>query len=186
MNLVVTVFGTILTWLYSHTGDYGIAIVCLTILVKLCLLPLYIRQRQGAETPQAGAGSCLLLLLSLPVLTGLYRTVLAGVGGSVGSRLCPWVVSLLTRDPYGILPALSAVVQILPQTYPYLAFFKNLDLPKAPKGMVLSSALMVFLICFPLPAAASIYYLTSGLFTALEQALQNGICVYRLRVKEAE
>lgn len=60
-----------------------------------------------------------------------------------------------------------------------------MNLPKAPKGMVLSSALMVFLICFPLPAAAGIYYLTSGLFTALEQALQNGICVYRLRVKEA-
>lgn len=184
MKQVIRLFGQLLTLFYSWTGDYGIAIVCLTVLVKLCLLPLYARQRKGMEQ-QAGVGSCLLLLFSLPVLTGLYRTVLAGAGGAVGSRLCPWIASLLVRDPYGILPALSAAVQILPQTYPYLSFFKSLELPKTPKGMILSSALMVFLICLPLPAAAGIYYLASGLFGALEQALRNGILAYSLRVKEA-
>ena len=133
------------------------------------------------ETKQAGAGSCLLLLLTLPVLTGLYRTVLAGTGASVGSRLCPWAVSLLARDPFGILPALSAVVQIIPQIYPWLTFFRNLELPKVSGGMLVSSAVMTFLICLPLPAAVSLYYLTSGVFTAVEQALYNGIRAYRLR-----
>lgn len=184
MEQIVKIFGSLFAWFYSCTGDYGIAIVCLTVLVKLCLLPLYVRQRRDAKTPRSGAGSCLLLLLSLPLLTGLYRTVLSGAGGSVGSRLCPWAGSLLTRDPWGILPVLSAVVQLVPQTYPYLVFFKSLELPKAPKGMMLSSALMIFLICFPLPAAAGIYYLTSGVFTALEQALRNGIQVYRLRTDQ--
>lgn len=181
MNGIITLFGTMFAWFYTHTGDCGLAIVCLTVLVKLCLLLLYAWQRRGTEAAQAGAGSCLLLLLSLPVLTGLYRTVLAGAAESAGSMLCPWAASLLSRDPCGILPVLSAVVQIVPQTYPYLTFFRELDLPKASKGMVLSSALMVFLICLPLPAAAGIYYLTSGLFNALEQALKNGIRVYRLR-----
>ncbi len=185
MNGIITLFKTLLTWLYTYTGDYGLAIVCLTVLVKLCLLPLYARQRRGADASQAGAGSCLLLLLSLPVLTGLYRTVLAGTGGTAGSRLCPWIASLLTRDPYGILPALSAVVQILPQLYPYMCFFKSLDLPKPSKGMLLTSGLMVFLVCLPLPAAAGLYYLTSGLFNALEQALQNGIRAYRLSSSES-
>ena len=185
MNGIITLFKTLLTWLYTYTGDYGLAIVCLTVLVKLCLLPLYARQRRGADASQAGAGSCLLLLLSLPVLTGLYRTVLAGTGGTAGSRLCPWIASLLTRDPYGILPVLSAVVQILPQLYPYMCFFKSLDLPKPSKGMLLTSGLMVFLICLPLPAAAGLYYLTSGLFNALEQALQNGIRAYRLSSSES-
>lgn len=181
MNGIITLFGTLFTWFYMRTGDYGVAIVCLTVLVKLCLLPLYIRQRHRTEAAQAGAGSCLLLLLSLPVLTGLYRTVLAGAAGSAGSILCPWAASLLTRDPCGILPALSAAVQIVPQTYPYLVFFKDLNLPKASKGMVLSSALLSFLICFSLPAAAGIYYLASGVFAALEQALQYGIRAHRLR-----
>lgn len=185
MNGIITLFKTLLTWLYTYTGDYGLAIVCLTVLVKLCLLPLYARQRRGADASQAGAGSCLLLLLSLPVLTGLYRTVLAGTGGTAGSRLCPWIASLLTRDPYGILPVLSAVVQILPQLYPYMCFFKSLELPKPSKGMLLTSGLMVFLICLPLPAAAGLYYLTSGLFNALEQALQNGIRAYRLSSSES-
>ena len=40
---------------------------------------------------------------------------------------------------------------------------------------------MTFLICLPLPAAVSLYYLTSGVFTAVEQTLYNGIRAYRLR-----
>ena len=173
-------FEHLLTWLYQYTGDYGIAIVCLTVLVKFCLLPFSLRQRRGMEQKQTGVGSCLLLLLTLPVLTGLYHAVLAGTGAAVGSRLCPWILSLLSRDPYGILPAMSAAVQLVPQTYPYLIFFRNLKLPKAPKGMVLSSAVMTFVICLPLPAAVGIYSLTSGIFNALEQAVQNGVRAYRL------
>ena len=66
-----------------------------------------------------------------------------------------------------------------------MCFFKSLDLPKPSKGMLLTSGLMVFLICLPLPAAAGLYYLTSGLFNALEQALQNGIRAYRLSSSES-
>ena len=172
MKPVILLFGTVLDWFYRYTGDYGLAIVCLTVLVKLCLLPLYGAHRGRTDERQAGAGSCLLLL---------YRTVLAGAAGPVGSCLCPWIASLLSRDPYGLLPAMSAVVQFLPQTYPYLSFFRALELPKAPKGMLVSSALLTFLICLPLPSAVGIYYLTSGIFTAAEQAVQNGLRAYRLR-----
>ncbi len=180
MNQVVMIFGKLLEVFYSCTGDYGAAIVCLTVFVKLCLLPLYARQRKRVEAQQAGGvGSCLVLFLTLPVLTGLYRTVLTGA--PVGSRLCPWVVSLLARDPYGILPALSAAMQLLPQLYPYLRFFRELNIPKAPKGMVLSSVVMIFLICLPLPAAVGLYYVTAGIFSAIEQAVRNGARVYRLR-----
>ena len=181
MKPVILLFGTVLDWFYRYTGDYGLAIVCLTVLVKLCLLPLYGAHRGRTDERQAGAGSCLLLLVTLPVLTGLYRTVLAGAAGPVGSCLCPWIASLLSRDPYGLLPAMSAVVQLLPQTYPYLSFFRALELPKAPKGMLVSSALLTFLICLPLPSAVGIYYLTSGILTAAEQAVQNGLRAYRLR-----
>lgn len=180
MNGIVMLFGELLMWFYRYTGDYGMAVVCLTVVVKCCLLPLRIRQRKEGKEAQAAVGSCLLLLLTLPVLTGLYRTVLAGTGAAAGSRLCPWIVSLLSRDPYGILPAMSAVVQLIPQLYPYLIFFRRLELPKAPKGMLVSSSVMTFLICLPLPAAAGIYYLTSGIFTAAEQAVWNGVRVYRL------
>lgn len=180
MDWVILLFEKLLGFFYMYTGDYGLAIVCLTVLVKFCLLPLYIGQRKGMEAKQAGVGSCLLLFLTLPVLTGLYRTVLAGTGAAAGSRLCPWIVSLLRRDPYGILPALSAAVQLIPQIYPYLMFFRRLKLPRMSKGMLVSSALMTFFICLPLPAAVGIYYLTSGLFTALEQAVWNGVRTFRL------
>ena len=81
MKPVILLFGTVLDWFYRYTGDYGLAIVCLTVLVKLCLLPLYGAHRGRTDERQAGAGSCLLLLVTLPVRTGLYRTVLAGAAG---------------------------------------------------------------------------------------------------------
>lgn len=180
MSQVVLLFEKLLNGFYQYTGDYGVAIVCLTVLVKLCLCPFYAVRRKQTDARQAETGSCLLLLLTFPVLAGLYRTVLAGAAGPAGSRLCPWIASLLARDPYGILPVLSAAVQLLPQLYPYLSFFRALELPKAPKELLISSAAVTLVICLPLPSAAGIYYLTSGIFTAAEQAVRNGVRVYRL------
>ena len=86
MKPVILLFGTVLDWFYRYTGDYGLAIVCLTVLVKLCLLPLYGAHRGRTDERQAGAGSCLLLLVTLPVLTGLYRTVLRSEERRVGKE----------------------------------------------------------------------------------------------------
>ncbi len=182
MKQVIMLLGRLMTWLYMHTGDYGIAIVCLTVFVKFCLLPFQVLQRRKVDVQRAGTGGCLMLLLTLPVLTGLYRTVLAVPGTAAVSRLCPWIASLLARDPYGILPAMSAIVQLIPQSYSYLSFFRKLNLPKTSKGRMLSSAVMTLLICLPLPSAVGIYYLTSGIFSALEQAVWNGVRAYRLRM----
>lgn len=173
MKVVTGLFGKMLKFLYLYTGDYGIAIVCLTVIVKLCLIPFQMLQRRNMENPQANPYGCLLLLMQLPIMICLYRSIGIGVTAGTGTRLLPWVESLLVRDRYGILPFLSVLVQLFPQICSYLAFFESLQLPKPAPGMILSSAVMTLILCLPLPSGVGIYYLVSGLFSAVEQTVRN-------------
>lgn len=101
MRQITELFGTILGYFYGCTGDLGIAIVCLTVAVRLCLLPFSLRQRRSMENQQANPAGCLLLLVQFPIMIGLYQSIAAGVTEQAGTRLLPWVGSLLARDPYG-------------------------------------------------------------------------------------
>lgn len=181
MKLLTMLFGMALEFLYQYTRDYGIAIVCLTVLAKLCLLPLQVIQRKNMENPQANLSGCLLLLVQLSVMVCLYRSIAVGMTARIGTKLLPWVETLLTRDPYGILPALSAIVQMIPQMIPYAAFFQSLHLPKPAPGMLASQTVMTILICLPLPSGVGLYYLVSGLFSAVEQTAWNVWRVRRLK-----
>lgn len=45
MNIIANLFNTILNYTFNITGDWGLAIVLITILVKTILLPLSLKQR---------------------------------------------------------------------------------------------------------------------------------------------
>ncbi len=47
MGLIAKPLSFLLTWLYDVIGDYGLAIVALTIIVKLCLYPVYAKQTKS-------------------------------------------------------------------------------------------------------------------------------------------
>lgn len=173
MELITGLFEHMLVFFYRYTGDYGIAIVCLTASVKLCLIPFQMLQKCRMESRQANISGCLLLFLQLPIMVCLYRSIRTGAAFQVGTKLLPWVESLTARDPYGVLPVLSVLVQLIPQIFPYLSFFKGLQLPKPAPGMLLSSAVMTMIVCLPLPSGVGLYYLVSGLFSATEQAVWN-------------
>ena len=49
MNVIADSIGKIVQVLYAFTGDYGIAIVMITLAIKLLLLPLNIKQRAQLE-----------------------------------------------------------------------------------------------------------------------------------------
>lgn len=44
MGLIAKPLSYLLTWLYELVGSYGIAILILTVVIKLCLYPLYAKQ----------------------------------------------------------------------------------------------------------------------------------------------
>lgn len=130
----------ILKLLYSFLLNYGLAIIALTILVKLVLLPFtyraeesmkkraefdkklrYVQQkfkdnpdqlaRERAELIQKhgmpGIGSCLPLVLQLPLFVALSRVL----SSSIELYRAPflWIPDLSARDPYYILSILIVV-----------------------------------------------------------------------------
>lgn len=125
------------------------------------------------EKNPTGIGGCILPFLQLPVMYGLYQAIRMVAMAGATTVLLPWVASILMRDHMLILPIATLFVQILPQTYPYLRFFKDLELQKASVPSIAVILLTNSLFVFALPSGLGLYYFVSGLFTAFEQLIVN-------------
>lgn len=134
----------------------------------------------------SGMGSCLLSFLQLPIMIGLYNAIQAIMVAGATTVLLPWVASILVRDQTLILPIATIIVQLLPQAYPYLRFFKTLELQKAPLPTIMIFLLTNSLFVFAIPSGIGLYYFVSGLFTALEQFIVNIAAVKKVKVACAE
>ncbi len=205
MESLAQIFGGIIKGLYEITGDYGVAIVLITVCIRCCLVPINIKQRkqmkkqkeisqQVAELKRkygknqeklnkelqklyqeqgTGMGSCILPFLQLPIMLGLYNAIrMISVAGAT-TILLPWVGSVLMKDPFFILPIVTILIQLLPQIYPYLSFFKSLDLQKTSGSTLCFLLLSNSIFAFMLPSGVGLYYLVSGLFVAVEQFVVN-------------
>lgn len=53
MSIFVNLLENIIAQFYNITNDYGIAIVCITVLVKIILLPLNVKQKRQMEKQSA-------------------------------------------------------------------------------------------------------------------------------------
>ena len=205
MEILAQIFEIIINWIYSFTGDYGVAIVIITIAIRTCMIPFNIRQRKQMKQQKeiakeiesikaaygknkeklnselqkvyqknpTGMGNCILPFIQLPIMYGLYNAIRMITLAGATTIVLPWVTSILVRDHMLILPIATVVIQILPQTYPYLRFFKDLELQKAPLPTVLILLLANSLFVFAIPSGIGLYYFVSGVFTALEQFIVN-------------
>lgn len=205
MEILAQIFEIIINWIYGFTGDYGVAIVIITIAIRTCMIPFNIRQRKQMKQQKeiakeiesikaaygknkeklnselqkvyqknpTGMGNCILPFIQLPIMYGLYNAIRMITLAGATTIVLPWVTSILVRDHMLILPIATVVIQILPQTYPYLRFFKDLELQKAPLPTVLILLLTNSLFVFAIPSGIGLYYFVSGVFTALEQFIVN-------------
>ena len=205
MEILAQIFETMINGIYDFTGDYGVAIVVITLIIRACMVPLNIKQRvqmkkqkeisvqieqlkakygknqkklneelqKVYEKNSTGIGGCILPFLQLPVMYGLYQAIRMVAMAGATTVLLPWVASILMRDHMLILLIATLFVQILPQTYPYLRFFKDLELQKASVPSIAVILLTNSLFVFALPSGLGLYYFVSGLFTAFEQLIVN-------------
>lgn len=213
MESLAKIFGEIINGLYGVTGDYGVAIVLITIFIRCCLVPFNSKQRKLMKKQKeisrqvealkvkygknqeklnmelqilykeqgTGMGSCILPFLQLPIMLGLYNAIrMISVAGAT-TILLPWVGSILMKDQLFILPSVTVLIQLMPQLYPYLRFFKSLDLQKASGSTICFLLLSNGIFAFMIPSGVGLYYLVSGLFVAVEQFVMN-----LLEVKERQ
>jgi YidC/Oxa1 family membrane protein insertase len=135
----------LLNLLYRYLGDYGLAIIALTILTKIVLLPFSIKgaqsmkkhnevqaklkylqhkykddietlTRERAELMRkeglSSMAGCLPILLQLPIFFALSRVLSTSIELYRAPFFC-WITDLSARDPYYILPLLTALIMLV-------------------------------------------------------------------------
>lgn len=127
----------------------------------------------------------LLSVMQLPIMIGLYNAIRLISATACATVLLPWISSLLVRDSMFIMPVATLIVQILPQTYPYLKLFRTLKLRKQPVSSIIAMLFVNSLFLFMIPSGVGLYCFTSGLFQTLEQFIFNLIAVQKVKIQEA-
>jgi YidC/Oxa1 family membrane protein insertase len=211
MNIISDLLNFSLNYFFNITGDLGIAIIILTILVRLLLMPLSFKQKLSMqaqlklskgleeikekykknkekldietkkyyEKNAKGMFGCLTSLLQIPVIFTLYNVIL-NMPMQVGTILLPWVVSLKMTDNLFIVPMVYAISMLSPNILPYVPFLKITTQAKLSKTNVIITTVMSALITFKAPVALGIYFITSSLFSFIEEV------IFRLYIKRTE
>jgi YidC/Oxa1 family membrane protein insertase len=106
-----------LKYFYGYVGNYGVAIIILTILIKILFWPL--SHKSYKVNP---AGGCLPMLLQIPVFIALYQALLGAIElrhavfiPHVPFTDLPWLIDLSAKDPYYVTPLIMGATMFLQQ-----------------------------------------------------------------------
>ena len=204
VNIIFDLLSQLLQKLYFVIGDWGLTIVTITLLIRVCLLPFSLKQKANmgkqqllskkmeeikekyrnnkekldqelgkltAESAKNMLG-CFVTLVQLPIMYSLY-SVFIKMPFEVGTMIVPWVVNIKLPDIYFIIPILSTLVQLMPNLLIATGALKNLNIPKATNGQMAITIIINLLFLAKAPVTIGIYFITSGLFSFLEQVIYS-------------
>jgi YidC/Oxa1 family membrane protein insertase len=140
---------------------------------------LDIETKKYYEQNAKGMLGCLTSLLQMPIVFTLYNVVLK-MPMQVGTILVPWVASLKMTDSFFIVPGVYAISMLSPNILPYIPFLRITAQTKLSKANIIITSVMSALITFKVPVALGIYFITSSLFSFVEEV------VFRLYIKRRE
>lgn len=124
---------------------------------------------------------CLFSLIQFPVMMCLYNGIRVTAAAGTATVLLPWVSSLLVKDRTRILPVMTLIVQMLPQMYPYIRYFRGLNLQRTPIPVILGLVLANSMFAFMIPSGVGLYYFVSGMYSAVEQLVA---CMREMQIQE--
>ena len=189
----------VLKWFQGVVGNWGVAIILLTVLVKVLLIPLTHRAMVGQEAmkklqpkieevkkkfpedkerqqmemmkayQEAGVnpfGSCLMILVQLPVWAALFTTLRNSYELYGEPFTSHFVTDLTIKDPTFILPVLLGVSQIITSKLQPPA----LDAAQQ-RMMVWFMPIFFTFIMLQYPAGLLLYIFTNNLLTVVQQAV---------------
>lgn len=208
MNIISNLLNLALNYFFNITGDLGIAIIILTIIVKIFLIPISFKQKLNMFSQQKfskeleeikekyktnkkkleietqkyckqnakGMIGILTSLLQLPIVFNLYNVIL-NMPMQVGTALIPWVVSLKTSDSLFIVPIIYAISMLSPNVIPYIPFLRLKAQVELNKTNIIITTVISGLITFKAPVALGLYFITTSVFSFVEEI------IFRLYVK---
>ena len=189
----------VLRWFHDVVRNWGVAIILLTVLVKVLLIPLTHRAMVGQEAmkklqpkieevkkkypedkerqqmemmkayQEAGVnpfGSCLMILVQLPVWAALFTTLRNSYELYGEPFTAHFLTDLTSKDPTYLLPVLLGVSQILTSKLQPPA----LD-PAQQRMMVWFMPIFFTFIMLQYPAGLLLYIFTNNILTVVQQAV---------------
>ncbi|MEK7114568.1 MAG: YidC/Oxa1 family membrane protein insertase [Patescibacteria group bacterium] len=202
----------VLVFLYQYLGDLGVAIIVLTILIRVVLFPLFykgakdqaIMQRlapkikeiqtnhKNNREEQAKAlmglyrehkvnplSSFLLILVQLPILIALYQVFMKGLSVEAGFLELTFLGLIDLSKKSAIIVGLAAVAQYFQGKLSIIKsekLFKDLTpVERMGRQMIYLGPILtiIFLYFFNLPSAVGLYWLTTSLFSVIQQIIIN-------------
>jgi YidC/Oxa1 family membrane protein insertase len=189
----------VLRWFHQVVGNWGVAIILLTVLVKVLLIPLTHRAMVGQEAmkklqpkieevkkkfpedkerqqmemmkayQEAGVnpfGSCLMILVQLPVWAALFTTLRNSYELYGEPFTGHFLTDLTIKDPTYLLPVLLGVSQVITSRLQPPA----LD-PAQQRMMVWFMPIFFTVIMLNYPAGLLLYIFTNNFLTVVQQAV---------------
>ena len=174
-------------------GSYGVAIILLTILIKMLLYPLTVKQvksmkamqelspkmkkiqekykdnpqqKVGALYKEAGVNplaGCLPLLIQMPILMGMYYALYNFTYPTPESAAFLWLPNMSDPDPYYILPVLSALTTFLQQKQ------TTTEMNQQMKIMMTVMPLFIGWISLNFPSGLVLYWVTMNIVQIAQQ-----------------
>nr|WP_243119674.1 YidC/Oxa1 family membrane protein insertase [Pelotomaculum propionicicum] len=205
-NAIVNGMTWLLEMLYSLTvaiglPNYGLAIILLTILIKLILYPLTQKQMKSMLAMQQlqpkikeiqdkwknkdpkkaqeqvmqlykennvnPAAGCLPLLIQMPILIALYRSLFSFPYTNAAHASFFWIQNLSDKDPYYILPVLAGVT-----TYLQSKLTTSSNDPTQ-KMMLYTMPVFIAWVSATVPAGLALYWATFNVASAVQQYFVN-------------
>lgn len=196
----------LLNWLYQLTAavglpNYGIAIILLTVLVKIVLYPLTNKQMKSMMGMQQiqpkvkeiqdkwknkdpkkmqeqimelykehnvnPAMGCLPLLVQMPILIALYRSLFAFPFVNTAHAVFLWVPNLSGKDPFFILPVLAGVTTYLQSK------MTTASSDPTQKMMTVTMPIFITWISSTIPAGLALYWVVFNVAGIIQQYFIN-------------
>lgn len=130
----------------------------------------------SAESAKNALG-CLVTFAQLPIMYCLYR-VFSSMPTSVESRIVPWVPNLNMPDVWFIIPVIAALIQLAPNILSWFGVFKDSGLTKMNISQIIILCVINMVFLVNAPASIGIYWISSSVFSTLEQIIYG---IYRGR-----
>ncbi len=201
MNIIFKTLNTVLQSMYNFTGDWGIAIVLLTVIVKFVVLPFSIKQRMAMvnqqellkkqqelkekhknnkkmlekldiEYAKKNAKSMLGCLISMVQMPVIYS--LYSVVLTMPIQVGTAIVPWVASLKANDSYFIIPIIYAAVQMFPALVpYIKYLNVFNAPtsKSGILAASIISILITIKAPIAIGIYFITSGVFAFIEDLI---------------
>ncbi|KZL88775.1 YidC/Oxa1 family membrane protein insertase [Clostridium magnum] len=199
MSIISEVLKLLFNYVLSFTGDYGLAIILITIIVKLGLLPLSLKQRKAmikqqkfsvelAKVEEKYKNNSDKLKIEREKL---YKESFKSFKGCLGifiqmpviaalytlvlrmpevsTIVVPWVYSIKLSDSYFIIPIIYALSSVSPMLLNYFKFFKVDNSSNLSKATFIPMIVFSLILTIKTPIAIGIYFITSSIFSFLEE-----------------